>query len=71
MVPTKAAIVACVKEIPKPKKKAPYDSANKETLAPAQGQNKEWAFPDRSDSAITFGPLISISKAGIFIFYLS
>jgi hypothetical protein len=58
----KAEIVACVKEIPKPRKKAPYDSANKETLAPAHGQNSDRAFPVRSDSSMTFAPFISRSK---------
>ena len=53
-VPTKAAIVACVKEIPKPKKKPPYESANKETLAPAHGQKRDRAFPLRSDYRTPF-----------------
>jgi hypothetical protein len=70
IVPIKAAAVACLNEIPNPKKKAPYERASNDTFAPAQGQNKEWAFPDRSDSAITLGPLISRSNTGIFTFYL-
>ena len=65
IVPIKAAIVACLKEIPKPKKKAPYDSASKETLAPAHGQNSERAFPERSDSSMTFAPFNSKSNLGI------
>ena len=68
IVPMKAASVACLNEMPKPKKKAPYESASSETFAPAHGQNKERARPDRSDSAITFAPLISTSKAGITSF---
>jgi len=68
IVPMKAAIVACVNEIPKPKKKAPYDSANKETLAPAHGQNNDRGFPVRSDSLITFAPFISKSKEDITTF---
>ena len=68
IVPTKAAIVACVNEIPKPKKKAPYESANKETFAPAHGQNSDRAFPERSDSSMTFAPFISRSKAGMLNF---
>jgi hypothetical protein len=68
MVPIKAAIVACLKEMPKPRKKAPYESASSETLAPAHGQNKERARPERSDSAMTFAPLTSISNAGIITF---
>jgi hypothetical protein len=40
-----AAKVACLKEIPNPKKKEPYDKARSETFAPAHGQNKERAFP--------------------------
>jgi hypothetical protein len=68
IVPMKAAIVACLNEIPKPKKKAPYDSANKETLAPAHGQKRDRAFPVRSDSSITFAPFISSSKDGITTF---
>jgi hypothetical protein len=67
IVPMNAASVACLKEIPKPKKNAPYERASSETFAPAQGQNKELAAPFRSDSWIVFGPFISRSKAGITI----
>ena len=58
-VPIIAAKVACQKEIPKPRKNEPYESANKETLAPHHGQNKDEAFPERSLSAITFVPFSS------------
>jgi hypothetical protein len=58
-VPMIAAKVACQKEMPKPRKNEPYESANSETLAPHQGQNKDEAFPLRSFSAITFVPLSS------------
>jgi hypothetical protein len=68
IVPTKAAIVACQKEIPKPRKKAPYDNASNETFAPAHGQNNDRARPVRSESAITFAPFISSSKAGMLNF---
>jgi hypothetical protein len=67
-VPINAAIVACLNEIPKPKKKAPYERANIETFAPAHGQNKDRALPERSDSAMTLRPFTSKSKAGIFTF---
>jgi hypothetical protein len=50
IVPISAAKVACLKEIPNPKKNEPYESANNETLAPAHGQNKELALPFLSDS---------------------
>jgi hypothetical protein len=63
-VPSIAARVACQKEIPKPKKNAPYESANSETLAPHHGQNKSRALPCRSFSAMTLVELIS--RAGIF-----
>jgi hypothetical protein len=49
-VPMMAAAVACLKEIPKPKKKAPYERASKETLAPAHGQKSELGLPFLSDS---------------------
>jgi hypothetical protein len=68
IVPMKAAIVACLNETPKPRKKAPYDNANNETLAPAHGQNKDRALPERSDSSITFAPLISTSNEAITTF---
>ena len=71
IVPIKAATVACLKDIPKPRKKAPYDKASKETLAPAHGQKRERALPARSDSSITLGPFTSRPKAAIFISYLS
>ena len=59
-----AAQVACRKEIPKPRKKAPYESAKSETFAPAHGQKRLLALPDRSDSAITLGPFNSKSNIG-------
>ena len=46
-VPRSAARVACQNEIPKPRKKEPYESARSETFAPHQGQNKDDAFPER------------------------
>jgi hypothetical protein len=52
IVPITAAAVACQKEIPKPRKKDPYDSARKDTFAAAHGQNKERAVPIRSDLSI-------------------
>ena len=54
MVPITAATVACQKEIPKPRKNAPYESASNETLAPAHGQNKSLALPLRSVSEMKF-----------------
>jgi hypothetical protein len=48
-VPIAAATVACQKEIPKPRKKDPYERAKKETFAAAHGQNKERAVPCLSD----------------------
>jgi hypothetical protein len=45
IVPMMAAKVACLKEIPNPRKKEPYDKARRETFAPAQGQNRDLAFP--------------------------
>jgi hypothetical protein len=65
IVPIIAAKVACLKEIPNPKKKDPYESAKSETLAPAHGQNKDRADPLRSDSWIVLGPFISRSKPDI------
>ena len=47
-VPKKAAIVACQKEIPKPKKNEPYESAKSETFAPHHGQKRDDGFPTRS-----------------------
>jgi hypothetical protein len=47
--PITAAVVACQKEIPKPRKKDPYESARNETFAAAHGQNKERALPPLSD----------------------
>ena len=58
-VPIIAAQVACQKEMPKPRKKEPYDRASSDTFAPHHGQNKEEAFPVRSDSEITFVPFSS------------
>jgi hypothetical protein len=49
IVPITTAAVACKKEIPKPRKKDPYERARKETFAAAHGQNKERALPPRSD----------------------
>ena len=64
MVPIIAAQVACLNEIPNPKKNEPYDRARSETFAPAHGQKSDLAFPLRSDSWIVFGPFSSRSKAG-------
>ena len=64
IVPRIAARVACQKDIPKPRKNAPYESANSETFAPHHGQNRSRALPCRSFSAIRFVELISY--AGIF-----
>jgi hypothetical protein len=58
-VPRTAARVACQKEIPKPRKNDPYESANKETFAPHQGQKSDEALPPRSLSWMTFVPLSS------------
>jgi hypothetical protein len=35
--------VACQKDMPKPRKKDPYERAKNETLAAAHGQNKDLA----------------------------
>ena len=61
-VPITAAIVACQKEIPKPRKNAPYERASRETFAPAHGQKRSLAFPRRSDSPMK---LISFSSGFI------
>ena len=58
-VPRTAARVACQKEIPKPRKKEPYERANRETFAPHHGQKSDEAFPPRSLSSMTFVPLSS------------
>jgi hypothetical protein len=49
-VPIIAAKVACLNEIPKPKKNEPYERARSETFAPHQGQKSDLADPLRSDS---------------------
>ena len=54
MVPIIAANVACQKDIPKPRKNEPYESAKNETFAAAHGQNKERALPLRSDLLMKF-----------------
>jgi hypothetical protein len=59
IVPIMAANVACQKEIPKPRKNDPYESASKETFAAAQGQKSERADPLRSFCAMKLVPLIS------------
>jgi hypothetical protein len=59
-VPIIAAAVACQKEIPKPRKNDPYESAKNETLAAAHGQNKDLAEPLRSDSEIKLIPFTSM-----------
>ena len=59
IVPITAASVACQKEIPKPRKNEPYESASSETFAAAHGQNSERADPLRSFSAMKLVPLIS------------
>jgi len=55
-VPMMAAQVACQKEIPKSRKKAPYDRAKSETFPAAQGQKSERAVPWRSLSEMKFVP---------------
>jgi len=45
--------------MPKPRKKDPYERASSETLAPHHGQKSDEAFPDLSDSDITFVPFNS------------
>jgi len=59
-VPIIAAVVACQKEIPKPRKNDPYERAKNETLAAAHGQNNDLAEPLRSDSEIKLIPFSSI-----------
>jgi hypothetical protein len=49
-VPIIAAKVACLKDIPNPRKNAPYERARSETLAPHHGQKRDLADPRRSDS---------------------
>jgi len=51
-----AAHVACQKEIPKPRKKDPYESARSETFPAAQGQKRERALPWRSSSEMKLVP---------------
>ena len=73
IVPRIAATVACQKEMPKPRKNDPYESARSETFAPHHGQKRFEGLPPRSDSAIVFVPLSSscicvsyaISKRGV------
>jgi hypothetical protein len=55
-----AAVVACQKDTPKPRKNDPYEIAKNETLAAAHGQNRDLAEPLRSDSEIKFIPFNSI-----------
>ena len=59
IVPIIAANVACQKDIPKPRKNEPYESASSETFAAAHGQNNERADPLRSFCAMKLVPLIS------------
>ena len=59
-VPMIAAQVACQNEIPKPKKKEPYESARSETFPAAHGQNSDREVPWRSDSDMTLVPCGSI-----------
>jgi hypothetical protein len=44
IVPMRAAKEVCQKDIPKPKKKEPYESANSETFAPHHGQKRSGLF---------------------------
>lgn len=67
IVPIKAAAVACQKEIPKPRKKEPYERARNETFAAAHGQNKDLAEPLRSVLEIKFIPFNSIFDEILFI----
>jgi hypothetical protein len=53
-------VVACQKDMPKPRKNDPYERARNETLAAAHGQNKDLAEPLRSDSEIKLIPFSSI-----------
>ena len=55
-VPMIAAQVACQKEIPKPRKKEPYERASSETLPAAQGQKSDRAVPWRSLSEMKLVP---------------
>jgi len=59
-VPIIAAVVACQKDMPKPRKNDPYERARNETLAAAHGQNKDLAEPLRSDSEIKLTPFTSM-----------
>jgi len=59
MVPITAAKVACQKEMPKPKKNEPYESASKEMFPAAHGQKSDLTEPPRSCSAITLMPFNS------------
>jgi len=58
-VPKKAAMVACQNEIPNPRKKAPYERARSETLAPHHGQKSEEALPPLWLSSMIFVPFNS------------
>ena len=59
-VPIIAAVVACQKDMPKPRKNDPYERARNETFAAAHGQNKDLAEPLRSDSEIKLIPFSSM-----------
>jgi hypothetical protein len=59
-VPIMAAVVACQKDMPKPRKNDPYEIAKNETLAAAHGQNRDLAEPLRSDSEIKLIPFNSM-----------
>jgi len=47
ITPIIAAQVACQNEIPKPKKKDPYERARSETLPAAHGQKRDRGLPER------------------------
>ena len=59
-VPIMAAMVACQKDMPKPRKNDPYERAKNETLAAAHGQNNDLADPLRSFSEMKLIPFTSM-----------
>ena len=65
ITPIMAAQVACQKEIPKPKKKDPYDKAKSETFPAAHGQKRDRGLPERWCSSIMFMPFNSRRVVGV------
>ena len=59
-VPIMAAVVACQKDMPNPRKNDQYERARNETFAAAHGQNRDLAEPLRSDSEIKLIPFNSM-----------